>query len=190
MPSPTKFSALQVGTGVLTGLVAGYAFFSQGSIEVHNTGEIDFRGADVILSLTGTDVLRVRQVTCASTGASRSAEGNSQNRTCNMSNPLSTSGSIHRLQVEVAGAANAAVNWSCGHSSGTAVTNAGICTGSTLINRKSATSGTTLVYVSTGSNTNAHNTWQGGENLCCSTTSDPGTVDAVMRVWFSDTYAD
>ena len=166
---------------------------------MHNSGEIDFRGADVILSLTGTDVLRVREATCSSTGASRGSELR-YNRTCSIQNPLSTTGSLHRLQVEVAGAPNT-TNWTCNYSTGASIATNGTCTGATsntnLIYRQSVTSGTTLVWAGTGTySTNfkhgdLKNNWQGLDYICCQTTGNPGgTVDAKIRTWFSDTYAD
>ena len=185
MPSPTRFSALQVGVGALTGLVAGYAFFSQGSIEIHETGEIDFRGSDVILSISGADVLRVREATCTGTGGDPAANYD----TCLMTNPLGTTGSLHRLQAEIAGSPVTTNTMECGF-----LNTADTGSGNVIhFSKQTIGTGTTIIWIGTGTiaGSVAEQAWNSADRIKCGLTVDPSsTFDAKIRAWYSDTYAD
>ena len=151
--------------------VAGMSVY-QNNIRMTETSEIDFRGADVIFSITGTDVMRVRHTSCTGTG------GLPKYDTCITSNPLSSSGVITEAFLDLQNVPfNTAVTADCGFTKGLE-TGSGV----ELANDHNVYGTGGLLAVFTGTTI-----WNGADYLKCALSVDPtASFTATLRTYYHD----
>lgn len=168
--STKLLSSLVIGAVTL---VSGYALGLRGSLQINNSGTVDFRGSDAILSVSGSDLLRIRDVTCTATG------GLAKYDTCITANPLSSTGVVVRAQLEL-GNNPAGGTFDCGF-----VKAANSATGTTLIENSVSATGANSYYT-TGT---AH--WNGADFIKCGTITPPTSpFTAHLRIWYTDTFGE
>lgn len=163
---------------LVTGAVLGVVGTAQikGDVRVEDSGKIDFRGANVVLAVSGSDLLRIADHTCTATGGVATYD------TCLFDNPLSGSGVLHRIQLEIGNAPVGSGDIDC-----SIVTAAGSATGTSLPNMNNvvAISGAVAVY-STGSQV-----MQAGDFIKCGTlTNVTSSFTARLRIWYSDLFGE
>lgn len=166
----TKFkSAMEVtgalavgGALVVTGALTASKLTSEGDIATTATG-------DISLTIDSSSFLTYAEAACTATGGSATYD------TCSLANPKSFSGSLWKVDLQVATASDPSMDVDCG-----------------VINDAATGTGTEL-FDSETLGVGVHSIYPGGtevilgptERIKCATTSGTGQLlDAILKAWF------
>ena len=172
---------LQVGTTALIAFTTGVIGVFAGTLQMRNAGQIDFRGPDVALTVTGAELLHLKRATCTGSG------GKPNYDFCAVYKPevFTDSGTLLRTTLECGGfgpATPGTVDLAFAKGVGGDPT----VTGSQIITQRAAmvTTGGILTLF-TGSTI-----WNGADILRVGTTTDfpAASADCVLQVESRDKY--